>query len=173
MLKIAVKNEPSKTEERQKFLDLLVEYYDLTDLDYTGIATTVFIEKKYKQIVNKLFSMAAELLHVSREQVLDKSRKPTNIVLARDILCIVLRCRCDMSYPEIGKWLGFHNHTGVVLACQKFYTNSEEELKLKELYKDLTLEEIFEDVEKRRGKVKIERSKKCTSVNTKLEIIDW
>lgn len=50
---------------------------------------------------------------------LHTSRKSRTIALARGIAMYLARKHTDMSYPEIGRYMGNKNHSTVILACRR------------------------------------------------------
>ncbi len=50
---------------------------------------------------------------------LHTSRKSRTIALARGIAMYLARRHTDMSYPEIGRFMGNKNHSTVILACRR------------------------------------------------------
>ncbi len=50
---------------------------------------------------------------------LHTSRKSRTIALARGIAMYLARKHTDMSYPEIGRFMGNKNHSTVILACRR------------------------------------------------------
>ncbi len=64
-----------------------------------------------ESVVAIFFGLAPADLHTSR-----KSR---TIALARGIAMYLARKHTDMSYPEIGRFMGNKNHSTVILACRR------------------------------------------------------
>ncbi|MFQ5492408.1 MAG: helix-turn-helix domain-containing protein, partial [Phycisphaerae bacterium] len=50
---------------------------------------------------------------------LHTSRKSRTIALARGITMYLARKNTDMSFPEIGRFMGNKNHSTVILACRR------------------------------------------------------
>jgi chromosomal replication initiator protein len=50
---------------------------------------------------------------------LHTSRKSRTIALARGIAMYLARKHTDMSFPEIGRFMGGKNHSTVILACRR------------------------------------------------------
>ena len=50
---------------------------------------------------------------------LHTSRKTRTVALARGIAMFLARKHTDMSFPEIGRFMGNKNHTTVILACRR------------------------------------------------------
>jgi chromosomal replication initiator protein len=50
---------------------------------------------------------------------LHTSRKSRTIALARGIAMYLARKHTDMSFPEIGRFMGNKNHSTVILACRR------------------------------------------------------
>ncbi|MCH8854264.1 MAG: hypothetical protein IID41_16670, partial [Planctomycetes bacterium] len=64
-----------------------------------------------ESVVAIFFGLAPADLHTSR-----KSR---TIALARGIAMYLARKHTDMSFPEIGRFMGNKNHSTVILACRR------------------------------------------------------
>ena len=62
-------------------------------------------------IVGMFFGLTPADLHTSR--------KTRTIALARGIAMFLARKHTDMSFPEIGRFMGNKNHSTVILACRK------------------------------------------------------
>ena len=64
-----------------------------------------------ESIVAILFGLTPADLHTSR--------KTRTIALARGIAMYLARKHTDMSFPEIGRFMGNKDHTTVILACRR------------------------------------------------------
>jgi DNA polymerase III epsilon subunit-like protein len=58
-------------------------------------------------------------IHGLRPADLHTSRKSRTIALARGIAMYLARKHTDMSFPEIGRFMGGKNHSTVILACRR------------------------------------------------------
>ncbi|HEY3244781.1 MAG TPA: chromosomal replication initiator protein DnaA [Phycisphaerae bacterium] len=84
-----------------------------------------------KQVVDELMGDAVTAVKLSdicsaaaiyfglKPADLHTSRKTRTIALARGIAMYLARKHTDMSFPEIGRFMGNKNHTTVILACRR------------------------------------------------------
>jgi chromosomal replication initiator protein len=78
----------------------------------------------------KILEIIADYFNIKTEEITNKSRKK-RVVKPRQIAFYLLRSEVDMSYPEIGKFMGGRDHSTAIYAYKKI----KKELKLSD---DLT-----------------------------------
>ena len=71
-----------------------------------------------KQALQMLARLVARFFQVSVTDLKGKRRRKT-LVRARAIACHVARTQLEMSYYEIGKWLGQRDHSTIMHACRQ------------------------------------------------------
>jgi chromosomal replication initiator protein len=79
---------------------------------------------------DKILEIIADYFNIKTEEITNKSRKK-KVVKPRQIAFYLLRSEVDMSYPEIGKFMGGRDHSTAIYAYKKI----KKELKLSD---DLT-----------------------------------
>ncbi len=67
---------------------------------------------------DKLLQIIADYFNVKSEEIINKSRKK-KIVKPRQVAFYLLRSEIDMSYPEIGKFMGGRDHSTAIYAYKK------------------------------------------------------
>ena len=67
---------------------------------------------------NKILEIIADYFNLKTEEITNKCRKK-NIVKPRQIAFYLLRSEVDMSYPEIGKFMGGRDHSTAIYAYKK------------------------------------------------------
>ncbi len=94
--------------------------------------TNDIISINHQQDLNpdKILEIIADYFNIKVEEITNKSRKK-KVVKPRQIAFYLLRSEVDMSYPEIGKFMGGRDHSTAIYAYKKI----KKELKLSD---DLT-----------------------------------
>ena len=86
---------------------------------------------------------------------LHTSRKSRTIALARGIAMYLARKHTDMSFPEIGRFMGNKNHSTVILANRRISKKIQEESRVRWLtpagQKEQSLVTIVEELEEQFG----------------------
>jgi len=67
---------------------------------------------------DKILSIIADYFNIKTEEIINKSRKK-KIVKPRQIAFYLLRSEVDMSYPEIGNFIGGRDHSTAIYAYKK------------------------------------------------------
>ena len=74
---------------------------------------------------DKILDIIADYFNIKTEEITNKSRKK-KVVKPRQIAFYLLRSEVDMSYPEIGSFMGGRDHSTAIYAYKKI----KKELKL-------------------------------------------
>ena len=83
--------------------------------DYMQQTDKIFHTSDIESVVCTFFGLTPAEIH--------SSKKTHTIALARSIAMYLARQRTDMSYPEIGRFMGNKNHTTAILACRRVEQN--------------------------------------------------
>jgi len=83
--------------------------------DYMQQTDKIFHTSDIESVVCTFFGLTPAEIH--------SSKKTHTIALARSIAMYLARQRTDMSYPEIGRFMGNKNHSTAILACRRVEQN--------------------------------------------------
>jgi chromosomal replication initiator protein len=87
--------------------------------DHINRTSAVTRVSDIETVVVKFFGLSAADLHTSR--------KARTIALARALAMFLARKHTEMSFPEIGRFIGNKNHSTVILACNRLAKTLEQE----------------------------------------------
>ncbi|MBN1344424.1 MAG: chromosomal replication initiator protein DnaA [Phycisphaerae bacterium] len=87
--------------------------------EHLSRASTIIRLSDIESVVATFFGLSPADLHTSR--------KARTVALARAIAMFLARKHTDMSFPEIGRYMGNKNHSTVILACRRIAKVLEEE----------------------------------------------
>lgn len=80
---------------------------------------------------DKIINSVAEFFKVKKEEIIGRCRKK-NIIRPRQVVIYLLRKDLNLSFPEIGTFLGGRDHSTIIYTCEKI----ENELKENKLLQD-------------------------------------
>ena len=112
-------------QELQPLIDRLKEIYIVSDIEYGSNKDVVWI--KCKTVIHDGVKAAQELLELAAtdqnikiDDILDWRLKPRRCVISRDIICLILYKKYNMTSTDIAELLKAKSHKSVLLACKKF-----------------------------------------------------
>ena len=96
------------------------------------------VKEVYKRITPELIIGAvAEYFSLPKDD-LRRGKRNKHLVLPKQIATYLIRSLTDLSFPEIGNFLGAKHHTTILYSCKKMENSLKKDEKLKFIIDSIT-----------------------------------